>query len=170
MSPASKSPPAKSVRPAKARTSKPPGRRSMPPKKSVPPAKARSIAPSAPKKRVLVVEDDAEIRGLLVRCLSARYHVSQAVDGFAAAEILGTLKKLDLLVCDVMMPRVDGISLARMIKADPELKDVPIIFLTAKNAADDVVKGIQVGARHYLSKPFSMKDLLEKVAKVLGSV
>jgi len=69
----------------------------------------------------------------------------------------------------VMMPGLDGLAVAKEVKKDANLKSVPIIFLTAKTAAPDVIKGIQVGARHYITKPFKIEDVLAKVKKALGT-
>src|SRR5579864_9346446 len=123
--------------------------------------------PPAPerKKLVLVVEDDASVRRMIVKALEARsYEAQEAGDGLAASELLGQMSRQpDLLICDVMMPRFDGFSLARLIRARPELRTMPIIFLTAKTQPADVVTGISLGARHYVQKPYSIKDLLDKV-------
>ncbi len=120
------------------------------------------------QKTVLVVDDDTAIRELVAKALSKRYRVLVAADGLAASEILGQPPPPDLLVCDVMMPRVDGFSLARLIRSKPELAKMPIVFLTAKTAPAAVVQGIQLGAKHYLPKPFHVKELLEKVEKLIG--
>jgi CheY-like chemotaxis protein len=123
--------------------------------------------PPARQKTVMVVEDDASVRELVSKALGTRYRVVTANDGLAAAELLGS-DIPDLIICDVMMPRVDGFSLAKMIRDKDELRNVPIIFLTAKTGAQQVAQGIQLGARHYLSKPFSVKDLIDKVDKLLS--
>jgi putative two-component system response regulator len=73
-----------------------------------------------------------------------------------------------LVLLDVMMPGIDGHGVAAEIRKNPALKAVPIIFLTAKSGATDVIKGIQSGARHYITKPFKIDDVLAKVKKVLG--
>jgi DNA-binding response OmpR family regulator len=121
------------------------------------------------RKLVLVVEDDASVRTLVVRALTARgYYTLEACDGMSAAEMLGKMSRSpDLLICDVMMPTIDGFSLARLVKTSASLRTVPIIFLTAKTGAHDVVQGIKLGARHYVQKPFSVKDLLDKVEKTI---
>jgi DNA-binding response OmpR family regulator len=120
-------------------------------------------------KTVLVVEDDADVRGLIVKALKAKgYGVVEATDGLKASELLGQLTVApDLLICDVMMPTVDGFTLAKLVRARKELRSIPIIFLTAKTSPEDVVLGIKLGARHYVQKPFSIKDLLDKVEKTL---
>ncbi len=93
--------------------------------------------------------------------------MAEAADGLQASELLGRMTAPDLLICDVMMPTIDGFSLAKLVRSRPELKAIPIIFLTAKTSPLDVVQGIKLGARHYIQKPFSIKDLLDKVEKTL---
>src|SRR5205085_6982776 len=97
------------------------------------------------------------------------YCVYEASDGQVALEMLTRMKPSpELLIMDVMMPRMDGLQLASKLKADVHLRGVPIIFLTGRDSPKDVVQGINMGARHYLTKPFKIQDLLAKVAKTLG--
>jgi CheY-like chemotaxis protein len=119
------------------------------------------------RKLVFVVDDDASVRTLVTKALQTKgYEVVEAADGMIASEMLGRMKQMpDLMICDVMMPTVDGFSLARMIKGHKELRSIPLIFLTAKTQAADLMTGISLGARHYVQKPFSVVDLLDKVAK-----
>ncbi|HXN33857.1 MAG TPA: response regulator [Polyangiaceae bacterium] len=128
--------------------------------------------PEVRPKIVFVVDDDASLRSLLAKALEAKgYQVAQAGDGMAAAELLGRMARPpDLLICDVMMPTIDGFSLARLIKRRAELREMPLIFLTARTHPVDVVRGVNLGARHYVQKPFSLKCLIEKVEKALRSV
>ncbi|HEY3822589.1 MAG TPA: response regulator [Polyangiaceae bacterium] len=121
----------------------------------------------ARRKLVLVVEDDASVRTLVSKALQAKgYEVQEAGDGMVASELLGRMTQTpDLMICDVMMPTIDGFSLARLVKAHKELRSIPIIFLTAKTQPADLKTGIALGARHYVQKPFSIVDLLDKVAK-----
>jgi len=126
------------------------------------------MAEATPRRKlVLVVDDDASVRTLVSKALQTKgYEVQEAADGMIASEMLGRMKQMpDLMICDVMMPTIDGFSLARMIKGHKELRSIPIIFLTAKTQAADLMTGISLGARHYVQKPFSVVDLLEKVAK-----
>ncbi len=118
-------------------------------------------------KTVLVVEDDADLRRMLVKMLGATYTVYEATDGADALDMLGAILPPDLIVTDVMMPNVDGFMLIRRIKAHKALSRIPIVFLTAKTSAKDVVEGINAGARHYLTKPFKLADLSAKVTKIL---
>jgi len=124
----------------------------------------------SPGKLVFVVDDDATVRKMIRQALEAKgYDVVEAVDGLQASEMLGKLTTAPaLLICDVMMPSMDGLSLAKIVRAKKELSTMPIIFLTAKTGALDVVKGIQAGARHYITKPFSVRELLAKVDKITG--
>jgi len=122
----------------------------------------------APSKTILVVEDDPSVRKLLARALSPLYHVVEAVDGADAMQIVnGMDPPPNLVICDVMMPKVTGYALARLLKADDRLRSIPIIFLTARTSPKDVVEGINAGARHYVAKPFALRDVLDKVAKIL---
>ena len=119
------------------------------------------------KKRVLVVEDDASVRQMLVRALGTRFIMSEAGDGSEAILLLKGDDLPDLIITDVKMPKMNGYALSRLLRSDPKLKAIPIIFLTARTSAKDVVEGINAGARHYISKPFSLKDVLDKVTKLL---
>lgn len=120
----------------------------------------------AEKKIVLVIEDDESVRGLVVRALAETYTTHQAGDGATALRMLETLRP-HLILCDVMMPGMSGTELVRHIKQSAELKSIPVIFLTAKTGPLDVIDGINAGARSYITKPFQMKDLLERVAKAI---
>ncbi|MGO8996530.1 MAG: response regulator [Polyangiaceae bacterium] len=122
--------------------------------------------PGAPV--VLVVEDDASIRAMTVRALGLSYTVFEAEDGQVALEILAQIPPPACIVSDWMMPRVDGLELAKRVRADKNLKWTPLVLLTAKSHPLEVVQGINAGARHYLAKPFKMKELLDKVASVLS--
>lgn len=121
----------------------------------------------AEMKRILVVEDDETVRTLLVRQLQTVYEVYQASDAQAALKTLESMRAPDLIICDVMMPGMTGVQFAKHLKGVNEFKQVPIIFLTARTGALDVIEGINAGARHYITKPFNMKDLLDKVAKAM---
>lgn len=116
---------------------------------------------------VLVVDDDDAVRTMVVRQLSESYTVYQAADAQSALTVLASIKPPSLIVCDWMMPGMNGVELIKHLKTHAEFKSVPVIFLTAKTSPLDVIEGINSGARHYITKPFQMKDLLEKVAKAI---
>jgi two-component system OmpR family response regulator len=119
------------------------------------------------KKRILIAEDDDSIAVMLTKILAQKYEVQRARTGLEALELAPKFKP-NLFILDVMMPALDGYSTAQKLRKLPELKQASIIFLTAKGAAMDVVKGIQSGARFYITKPFKMDELLAKVRKALG--
>lgn len=121
------------------------------------------------KKHILVAEDDEGIRSLLTHALGARYEVRVVPDGATAIARLSERPVPDLLILDVMMPGADGYTVARHAKQLSTTSRVPIIFLTAKSSSSDVLDGIRAGARHYVTKPFQISDLLAKVAKILGT-
>ncbi len=120
------------------------------------------------KKRILVVEDDPQTSALLAKLLSMDYEVVQVDDG---AEALWELQKdppPDLLVADVMLPEVDGLSVIREMKSNPRTKGIPVIIITAKDSPKDVIEGINTGAKHYITKPFKGAEVLDKVKKAIG--
>ena len=116
----------------------------------------------------MIAEDDPAIAAMLQKVLAPDYDVSIAPNGRRALELAAELPYPALLILDIMMPLLDGLGVAAEVKKHPELKAVPIIFLTAKSGATDVIKGIQSGARHYIAKPFKIDDVLSKVKKALG--
>jgi DNA-binding response OmpR family regulator len=126
-----------------------------------------SGAPSI-RRRIVIAEDDQAIAAMLEKVLSQHYDVSIAHDGRQALVLALQPPRPALLLLDIMMPGLDGLGVAAEVKKSPELKMVPIIFLTAKSGATDVIKGIQSGARHYITKPFKIDDILAKVKKALG--
>jgi len=120
----------------------------------------------AEKKRILVAEDDEHISSLLVRALSNEYSVSVARNGHEALA-LGTRIVPDLLLLDVMMPGLDGMEVSRLVRNLRGLSDVPIIFLTAKDDPQDIVDGLRHGAQHYITKPFKLSDVRERIKQTL---
>ncbi len=126
-----------------------------------------AAAPAA-KKRILIAEDDPAIAVMLTRILRQEYEVVHVVDGPSALARAAAEPRPDLLLLDIMMPGLDGLDVARRVRLHPELKKIPIIFLTAKSAPTDVIKGIQHGARSYITKPFKLDEVLSKVKKALN--
>lgn len=118
-------------------------------------------------KRILVVDDDESAARLLARFLR-EWDVSVALDG-AEGISLAITERPDLVITDLFMPNIDGISMVREIKADPALRHVPVIFLTAAVDAPHVAAAISSGARHLLPKPIEVQRLLSIVRRTLGA-
>ena len=115
--------------------------------------------------KILVVEDDLRIQELIVEFLSSQdYLVEAASDGIEGYEKYRE-SNYDLIILDVMMPKLDGYGLAKMIRKKD--KETPIIFLTALGQEDDEVKGFEVEADDYITKPFSFKILIKRVEVAL---
>jgi len=119
------------------------------------------------KPRVLVVEDDASLVRLLAWNLEAAgFEVSTATDGEKALERLLD-QRPDIVVLDWMLPGLSGIELCRRIRRDPEFADLPVVILTARAAEQDRLRGFDQGADDYVTKPFSMAELIRRLQAVL---
>ncbi|MFA0736309.1 MAG: hypothetical protein LASZOEIN_002622 [Candidatus Fervidibacter sp.] len=121
------------------------------------------------KKRVLVVDDERHIVRLVQVNLERQgYEVLTAYDGVECLEKAKS-EKPDLIVLDVMMPRMDGFEALQRLKTDPETSHIPVIMLTARAQDRDVLQGYQYGADLYLTKPFSPLELISLVKRVFES-
>jgi len=115
--------------------------------------------------RILVAEDDAHIRqGLVATLESEGYGVTAAVDGVQALRLFGQ-EKFDLVLLDIMMPKVSGYDVCRDLRARGSR--IPVLFLTAKSQEVDIVVGLKLGADDYLAKPFGMHELLARVEALI---
>ncbi len=115
--------------------------------------------------KILVVDDEESIRELLsVQLGKNGYEVLTAADG---REALEKVSEADLVLLDVMMPELDGFEVCRRLKADKDLMAIPVIMLTAKAEEIDKVLGLELGADDYISKPFSLRELLARIKAVL---
>jgi DNA-binding response OmpR family regulator len=124
-------------------------------------------ASDTPRRTVLVVEDDPSIRELLQLHLAlAGFDVSAAGDGRLALD-LARSKRFDLLVLDVMLPHLDGITLCRALRTEGANAATPILMLTALDTESDKVLGLESGADDYLTKPFGIRELLARVGALL---
>jgi signal transduction histidine kinase len=113
--------------------------------------------------RVLVADDNADMRTYVRELLEPRYAVEVVADGRAALES-ARRSPPDLIISDVMMPRMDGFELVRTLRAEPQLRDVPTILLSARAGEESMIEGLQAMADDYLVKPFSARELLARVA------
>ena len=110
---------------------------------------------------ILIVEDEPEMARLLMAGLREEsYDVRLAKDGSAALE-LSTLESFDIILLDLMLPKVDGLEVARQLRRREQ--ETPVLMLTARDALHDIVKGLDAGADDYLTKPFSFVELLARI-------
>jgi PAS domain S-box-containing protein len=116
----------------------------------------------APRPRVLLVDDNADMREYVRRLLAARYDVLAVGDGLAALAAVRE-RPPDLVLSDVMMPGLDGFGLLRALRANDTTRAIPVILLSARAGEDASVEGLDVGADDYLVKPFSARELLARV-------
>ena len=118
-------------------------------------------------KNILLAEDDENLGKLLISYLQVKgFHVELAKNGKIAYELFNNTKqKFDLLVLDVMMPEMDGLTLGSEIRLLD--KSIPFLFLSAKSMKEDKLKGFGVGADDYITKPFSMEELLARINAIL---
>ena len=121
----------------------------------------------AGERHLLVVDDDDRIRDLLKEFLTrAGFRVSAAADANAAKRLMQAFD-FDLLVFDVMMPGEDGFSLTRWVRAEAPARQTPVLMLTARDAAEDRIAGLTLGADDYLAKPFEPQELLLRIEAIL---
>ncbi|KAA6317385.1 hypothetical protein EZS27_032448 [termite gut metagenome] len=121
---------------------------------------------SKTKYRVLIVDDEKEIRKYLLTELSDTYRVFESANGKEALNFI-LKEKPNLVVSDVMMPEMDGITLTKKLKANININFIPIILLTAKSSEEDKAEGIDIGADAYIEKPFNMELLKKLIANIL---
>ena len=114
--------------------------------------------------RILIVDDDPDIRNVLSLLLKDTYHVAEAADGAEALRYVRANPDTDLVVLDVMMPGMDGLETCEKLR---EHSNAPVLFLTAKSAERDRVAAYQSGGDDFLSKPFSQAELLAKISSLL---
>lgn len=115
---------------------------------------------------VLVVDDNDDFRTFMVNSLSDGYNVREASDGAAALNVVGS-EDIDVVICDVMMPVMDGTEFCRRMKSDINTSHIPVILLTAKAMQDDECLGLESGADDYLTKPFNMSILRLRISKFI---
>ncbi len=118
------------------------------------------------KGRILIADDDAGLQGMVSKLASkAGYEVQQALDGESALAIArgGQGAKPDLILLDVMMPRMDGRDVLKKLKADDATKDIPVIVYSGRGEHSDRIVGLELGASDYIEKPFNIELLLRKI-------
>ena len=118
--------------------------------------------------KILIAEDERDIRDLVAFTLRfAGYEVFSAANGEEAVALAPQVNP-DLILMDVRMPRMTGYEACRILKLDPDLKDIPIVFLSAKGQEAEIQQGLEAGAEEYLLKPFAPDQLTSRVKTILA--
>jgi len=118
--------------------------------------------------KILIAEDERDIRDLIAFTLRfAGYEVFAASNGEEAVELAPRVNP-DLILMDVRMPRMTGYEACKSLKADPDLKDIPVVFLSAKGQENEIQQGLAAGAEDYLLKPFAPDQLTARVKTILA--
>jgi two-component system, OmpR family, phosphate regulon response regulator PhoB len=134
------------------------------------PSDLQTSAENPPSRRVLVADDEADVADLIHYHLrTIGFEVETVTDPTAVIARCRAFKP-DLVILDVMMPGITGFQLCRLLRADPAIASVPVVFLTAKSQPDDRVQGLELGADDYITKPFLPKELVLRVQTILRRV
>jgi DNA-binding response OmpR family regulator len=130
-------------------------------------AKKNDKAPTMTEEKILLIEDDSDISELVQFNLEREgYKVYASADGELGLSQALQIKP-DLIILDLMLPGLDGLSVCKQLRANPTTNEVPIVMLSAKGEESDVVIGLEMGADDYVAKPFSPKELLARIRAVL---
>ncbi|MDQ6903517.1 MAG: response regulator [Bacteroidota bacterium] len=117
---------------------------------------------------ILIIDDEEEILDFLERILSEKYRILRSENGQDALNILNT-EAVQLIICDVMMPYMDGFEFCKIVKSNFDYSHIPVILLTAKTTIQSKVKGLELGADAYIEKPFSKEHLFAQIASLLAN-
>lgn len=123
--------------------------------------------PSESPKKILVVDDEEDVTTLVSYHLRGRGYEVQAINDPNLIMGLARSFQPDLVILDIMMPDLSGIQICRMLRADPKLKKVAVLFLSARSEEGDRIQGLEVGADDYICKPFSNRELVLRVQSVM---
>lgn len=119
------------------------------------------------KKRILVADDDKDLCNCIELALADKYEVIKVYDGVNGLAM--AMKYLpDLVLLDITMPKMSGYQMMDMMKRNPQLKDIPVIFVTAKTSPQDSAFALKKGAMGYITKPFEIETLVTRVDKILN--
>ncbi|MGC3976881.1 MAG: response regulator [Paludibacteraceae bacterium] len=119
------------------------------------------------KQTILIVEDNRELRNLMMEYFSNEYNVLSAENGLKGLEVLSENQELDLIISDIMMPEMDGLTFCKTIKNDIKTSHISILLLTAKNTTQDRIEAYNAGADSYISKPFEFEVLNARVKNLI---
>lgn len=135
-----------------------------------PSRQSHAAAEETKSRRILVVDDEEDVTTLLAHHLRARGYRVEAITDPSLIMTRARVFQPDLVILDVMMPEISGVQLCRMLKADPKLKRVPVVFLSARSEEGDRIQGLEVGGDDYVCKPFSPKELLLRIQSIFRRI
>ena len=118
--------------------------------------------------RILIVDDEPDVSELLKYKLEQDGHVCQVVNNPLSFISVAREFNPNLIILDIMMPELNGLQLCKMVRSDPNMNTIPIIFLTARGEVEDRIKGLESGGDDYMAKPFNTKELLLRVGNILS--
>ena len=118
--------------------------------------------------RILIVDDEPDVTELLKYKLEQDGHLCQVVNNPLSFISVARELNPNLILLDIMMPELNGLQLCKMVRSDPKMNTIPIIFLTARGEVEDRIKGLESGGDDYISKPFNTKELMLRVANILN--
>ena len=118
--------------------------------------------------RILIVDDEPDVTELLKYKLEQDGHLCQVVNNPLSFISVAREFNPNLILLDIMMPELNGLQLCKMVRSDPKMNMIPIIFLTARGEVEDRIKGLESGGDDYISKPFNTKELMLRVANILN--
>ena len=120
--------------------------------------------------KILVVDDESRMRKLVKDFLTREgYIVLEAGDGMEAMDLFYEDKDIALIILDVMMPRINGYKISRLLKFDAKYKNIPILMVTARSQEEDKLIGEETGADEYITKPFDLDEVVKTVQKYLNT-
>ncbi len=120
------------------------------------------------KKQILVVDDELDmLMAIKLRLEASGYEVATATDGLEGLNAARKLKP-DIIILDIMLPKMNGYKVSRFLKFDEEYKHIPVIMLTALSGDEDRTTGVETGANAYITKPFETQELVDTVRRFLG--
>jgi two-component system, OmpR family, response regulator ResD len=131
-------------------------------------SKGRKTVTDSPKKQVLIVEDEERIRNIMkVFVRNEELEIDEAADGREALDKIFN-KKYDLIILDLMLPKVDGYEVLSQVRKDDRMTDIPVIIISALTTDKDILKGFKGGANYYIPKPFDAKELVNSIELIMG--
>ncbi|MCL3778908.1 hybrid sensor histidine kinase/response regulator [Prolixibacteraceae bacterium JC049] len=126
------------------------------------------VSSNTTQRRILIIDDEVDVRGLIKDCLTDDFELLEAANGQEGLNV--TLEHLpDLIICDVMMPVMDGIAFCKALREDIRISHIPVILLTARTQLEHQIEGIETGADSYITKPFNIAYLQSRVNNLIES-